>query len=40
MREMRCAYKIFTGNPKRKRPLERPRLRWELSITMKLKETV
>jgi hypothetical protein len=35
---MRNAYKIFVGKPEGKRPLKRPRRRWEDSIKMDLKE--
>ena len=38
MEEGRSAFKILTGNPKRKRPLGRPRRRWEDIIRMDLEE--
>ena len=38
MTEGRNVFKILTGNPNEKRPLGRPRCRWENNITMKLKE--
>jgi hypothetical protein len=34
----RKVYKVLVGNPKGKRPLERPRLRWEVGIRMDLRE--
>ena len=40
MEEGRNAIKILTGTPARKRPLERPRRRWEGNIRMDIKETV
>jgi hypothetical protein len=39
MGEMRNAYNIFTGKPEEKRPLGRPRCRWEDKIRMYLRET-
>jgi hypothetical protein len=39
MKEEREMYKILVGKPKGKRPLERPRLRWEDGIGMDLRET-
>ena len=36
--EGRSAFKILTGKPTRKRPLGRPRRRWEGNIRMDLKE--
>ena len=36
--EGRSAFKILTGKPTGKRPLGRPRRRWEDNIRMKLKE--
>jgi hypothetical protein len=36
--DMRNAYKIFVGKPEGKRPLGRPRRRWEDKIRMDLKE--
>ena len=38
MEEGRSAFKILTGKPTGKRPLGRPRRRWEDNITMHLKE--
>ena len=38
MEEGRSAFKILTGKPTGKRPLGRPRLRWEDSIRMDLEE--
>ena len=38
MRNRRGAYRIFMGNPDRRRPLERPRLRWVSNIEMDLQE--
>jgi hypothetical protein len=38
MREMRNAYRILIGKPEAKRPLGRPRRRWEDNIRMDLKE--
>ena len=35
--ECECEYKILTGTPTRKRPLERLRHRWEETIRMDLK---
>ena len=40
MEEGRSAYKILTGKPTGKRPLGRPRRRWEDNIRMDLKEIV
>jgi hypothetical protein len=34
----RVAYRVLVGNPERKRPLGRPRRRWEDNIKMDLKE--
>ena len=39
MEEDRSAFKILTGTPTGKRPLGRPRHRWEDIIRMDLKET-
>ena len=36
--EKRGAYRVLVGIPERKRPLERPRLRWEDNIKMDLRE--
>jgi hypothetical protein len=38
MGEDRKVYKVLVGKPKGKRPLERPRHRWEDGIKMALKE--
>ena len=38
MEEGRSAFKILAGKPTGKRPLGRPRIRWEDSIRMDLKE--
>ena len=38
MQEHKSAFKIFTYTPAGKRPLERPRRRWEENIRMILKE--
>jgi hypothetical protein len=38
MEEGRSAFKILTGTPIVKRPLGRPRRRWEDNIRMELKE--
>jgi hypothetical protein len=38
MAERRGAYKIWVGRPEGKRPLERPRLRWEDNIKMDIQE--
>jgi hypothetical protein len=37
--EGRSTFKILSGKPTRKRPLERARSRWEDNIRMDLKET-
>jgi hypothetical protein len=39
MGEMRNAYKILFGKPKRKRPLGKPAPRWEDNIKTYLTET-
>jgi hypothetical protein len=36
----RNAYKILVGKPEGKRPLERPRCKWEDNIKMDLKDGV
>ena len=36
--EVRSAFKALIGKPTGKRPLRRPRLRWEVNIRMDLKE--
>jgi len=38
MGKIRCAYNILVGKPKGKRPLVRPRLKWEDNIKMDLRE--
>ena len=38
MEEVRSAFKIVTGKPIGRRPLGRPRRRWEDNIRMDLKE--
>jgi hypothetical protein len=38
MGEKKNAYRILVGNPRGKRPLERPRRRWENNIKMDLRE--
>ena len=38
MEEGRSAFNILTGKPTEKRPLGRPRRRWENNIRMDLKE--
>jgi hypothetical protein len=38
MREVRCAYNILVGRPEGRRPLGRPRCRWEDNIDMDLWE--
>ena len=38
MEEVRSAFKMLTGTPSGKRPLGRPRRRWEDNIRMDLKE--
>ena len=38
MEEGRSAFKILTGKPTGKRPLGRPRRRWEDNIIMDLEE--
>jgi hypothetical protein len=39
MEEVRGAYDILVGRPEGRRPLERPRRRWEDNIKMDLRET-
>jgi hypothetical protein len=36
--ERRGLYKVLVGKPERKRPLQRPRHRWEDNIKMDLQE--
>jgi hypothetical protein len=38
MGEVRGVYRVLVGNPEGKRPLGRPRLRWEGNINMDLRE--
>jgi hypothetical protein len=38
MGEKRNAYRILVGNPERKRPIGRPRRRWEDNIRVDLRE--
>jgi hypothetical protein len=38
MGENKDAYRVFMGKPERKRPLGRPRLRWEYNIKMDIQE--
>jgi hypothetical protein len=38
MGEERKVYKVLVGKPEGKRPLERPRCRWENGIRMDLRE--
>ena len=38
MGERRCVYRVLMGKPEEKRPLGRPRRRWEDNITMDLQE--
>jgi hypothetical protein len=40
MGERRRVYRILMGKPKGKRPLERPRRRWEDGIKIDLREIV
>jgi hypothetical protein len=37
--ERRSVYRVLVGRPKGKRPLRRPRHRWEDNIKMDLRET-
>jgi hypothetical protein len=39
-REGRGVYRVLVGRPEGKRPLGRPRLRWEDDIKLDLRETV
>jgi len=36
--ERRCVYRVLVGKPEGKRPLGRPRHRWEDNIKMELQE--
>jgi len=38
MEEKRCVYRVLVGKPEGKRPLGRPRHRWEDNIKMDLHE--
>jgi hypothetical protein len=38
MRDRRVAYRVFVGKPKEKRPLGKPRRRWEDFMKMDLQE--
>ena len=38
MEQSRCAYRVLVGKPEGKRPLGRPRRRWEGNIKMDLRE--
>jgi transposase len=38
MGEGRCIYRVLVGRPQGKRPLGRPRCRWEDNIKMDLRE--
>jgi hypothetical protein len=38
MGEGRCVYRVLVGRPEGKRPLGRPRRRWEDNIKMDLRE--
>ena len=38
MEEWRAVHKVLVGKPEGKRPLERPRRRWENNIKMDLQE--
>jgi hypothetical protein len=38
MGEGRCVYRVLVGKPEIKRPLERPRHRWEDNIKVDLQE--
>jgi hypothetical protein len=38
MGERRCAYRALMGKPEGRRPLERPRCRWDDNIKMDLRE--
>ena len=38
MGERRCVYRVLVGKPEGKRPLGRPRHRWEDNIKMDLQE--
>jgi hypothetical protein len=38
MRERKCAYRVLVGKTEGKRPLARPKCRWEANITTDLIE--
>jgi hypothetical protein len=38
MGEMKCACKIFVGKSEGKRPLRRPRRRWEYNVKIDLRK--
>jgi hypothetical protein len=38
MGERRCAYRVLVGKPEGRRPLGRPRRRWEDNIKIDLRE--
>jgi hypothetical protein len=38
MGERRCVYRVLVGRPESKRPLGRPRSRWEENIKLDLRE--
>jgi hypothetical protein len=40
MGEGRNVYRVLVGKPEGKRPLERPRLRWEDGIKMNIRQIV
>jgi hypothetical protein len=40
MRERRCAYRVLVGKREGKRPLRRPRRRWDDNIKVDIKEIV
>jgi len=40
MGERRAVYRVFVGKPEGKRPLEKPRCRWEDNIKMDLQKVV
>jgi len=40
MGERKGVYRVMVGKPEGKRPLGRPRLRWEYNIKMDLQEIV
>jgi hypothetical protein len=40
MREGRCVYRVLVGRPEGKRPMGRPRRRWEYNIKIDIREIV